>query len=198
MATESAGRVLRSVPVVFLDANVLYSACCRDLLIELSLQGACHCRWSDGVLGELRGALKRNHPGLRTSDLDRLCGLMDRACPEAKLKFRSAKHLSPLPMRDAADMHVVQSAYEACADLILTFNLKHFPSMALQPFDLSVEHPDLWLYRQAEREPVRVAQTFEKCRSRLTRPRLTLAKHLSHLRSAGLPRLASILSNHSP
>jgi hypothetical protein len=30
--------------ILFLDANVLYSACCRDLLLELTLAGLCRCR----------------------------------------------------------------------------------------------------------------------------------------------------------
>jgi len=37
--------------VVFLDANVLYSACCRDLLVEADVAGLCACRWSaPGIL----------------------------------------------------------------------------------------------------------------------------------------------------
>ena len=36
-------------PVVFTDANVLYAAALRDLLMELATTGTINLRWSDAV-----------------------------------------------------------------------------------------------------------------------------------------------------
>lgn len=38
-----------AAPVVFADANVLYSSALRDLLMQLALNGVVSLRWSEGA-----------------------------------------------------------------------------------------------------------------------------------------------------
>jgi len=180
---------------LFLDANVLYSACCRDLLIEASLAGLCHCRWTTAVLAEVRVALLRARAELKPRQLRRLFDLLGSACPEALTRRRSASAIVFPPLVDPADAHVLRGAFEAQADVILTFNLRHFPSRILGRFGLVAMTPDDWLCSLARTDPVAMVEIIERCRCRLVRPPLSRADHLKALRRSGLPRLTDYLAS---
>lgn len=49
-------------PVVFADANVLYSSALRDLLMQLAVDGTIILRWSDAVQDEWTTAVLRDRP----------------------------------------------------------------------------------------------------------------------------------------
>ena len=181
--------------ILFLDANVLYSACSRDLLIEASLRGLCHCRWTDQVLSEVRVALHRKRPDLRPQQLDWLFTLLALACPEAQARLRPEVSLRSLSLIDAADGHVIQGAYAARADAIITFNLRHFPRRDLGPLGLKAMTPDQWLLAKAQADPVGVRELVERCRLRLARPPLSKPDHIKALRRSGLTRLAAFLTS---
>lgn len=180
--------------ILFLDANVLYSACCRDLLLELALSGLCRCRWSEQVLAETRRALLRQRPDISGHNVDRLFALMSQAYPDALTQTRRPPLPTPIPYADPADIHVVHAAYAAHATTILTFNLKHFRASALATLDLHVLSPDTWLTELLEAQPAHVLQAIETCRLRLRRPNLSQPAHLQAMRRAGLVRLATHLS----
>jgi predicted nucleic acid-binding protein len=182
-------------PILFLDANVLYSACCRDLLIEASLAGQCHCRWTAEILAEVRGALMRARSDLRPNQVRRLFDLLASACPEAQVRCRPAGDDHLPTMRDPADAHVVRGAWEAQADIILTFNLRHFPCRVLGPFGLVAMTPDAWLCAQAVIDSATLTEVAERCRRRLTRPHLSRTDHLEALRRSGLRRFAAFLAS---
>lgn len=181
--------------VLFLDANVLYSACSRDLLIEASLGGLCHCRWSGQVLSEVRIALLRKRPDLRLSQLDRLFQLLALACPDALTRLRPEVSLGSLPLIDPADGHVIQGAYTSRADIIITFNLRHFPRRHLGPIGLKSMTPDQWLLAKAKADPEGMSELAERCRLRLARPPLSKADHLKDFRRSGLTQFAGFLAS---
>lgn len=179
--------------ILFLDANVLYSACCRDLLLEAALDGLCHCRWSDQILSEVRLALLRQRPDLRPPQINRLFALLGLACPGARNEVRPRRSLRLPELVDESDAHVISDAYAAGADVIVTFNLRHFPSHVLKPWGIKALSPDRWLLAQAEQRPDRLRALVERCRQRLRHPPLSRTSHLKALRSAGLPLLADYL-----
>jgi hypothetical protein len=97
-------RTLR--PVVFADANVLYAAALRDILIELALAGALRLHWSAEVLEEVERALCRNRPDLDPRRLKRLFAAMNDVLPDAELVPQPLKSLTArLP--DPDDAHVL-------------------------------------------------------------------------------------------
>lgn len=196
MATECRlGRGEGGAEVVFLDANVLYSACCRDLFVEADLAGLCACRWSGGVLEEVGRALRRARPDLPESVLQRSFTLLSAACPDALTVRRPGR----LPVRpvlpDSGDHHVVAAAYASAASSLLTFNLRHFPAQSLRGLHLMVLTPDEWFIRMAMARPEEVEALVERCRRRLRRPPLSRSRHLAAMRAAGLPRLAAYLDS---
>jgi predicted nucleic acid-binding protein len=178
---------------LFLDANVLFSACCRDLLLEAALDGLCHCRWSDQILSEVRTALLRQRPDLRPPQINRLFELLGLACPEARNEVRPRRSLRLPELVDESDAHVISAAHAAGADVIVTFNLRHFPSHVLKPWGIKALSPDRWLLAQAEQRPDCLRALVERCRQRLRHPPLSRTSHLKALRSAGLPLLADHL-----
>ncbi len=180
--------------VLFLDANVLYSSACRDLLIEASLAGLCDCRWSPQVLAETRRALVSQRPDLRPAQLDRLFSLLDAACPQALTTVRVTCKLPRDSLIDSADRHVVESARAAGASFIITFNLRHFPQPSLRPYDLTVGSPDYWLSRKFKTHPLVMRQIIERCRQRLRHPPLNPAEHRQAMRQSGLSSLVALMA----
>lgn len=156
--------------------------------------GLCHCRWSGQVISEVRIALLRKRPDLRPSQLDRLFQLLALACPDALTRLRPEVSLRSLPLIDPADGHVIQGAYTSKADIIITFNLRHFPRRHLSPIGLKAMTPDQWLLAKAQADPVGMRELIERCRLRLVRPPLSKSDHLKSLRRSGLTRLAAFLS----
>ena len=181
--------------VVFLDANVLYSACCRDLLVEADLAGLAACRWSEGVLSEVGRALRRARPDLPESALQRTFTLLSLACPHALNVGRTDRLPATPALPDHGDQHVVAAAYAAGASTLLTFNLRHFPSRSLRGLHLKVLTPDEWFVRLAFERPEELKALVERCRRRLQHPPLSRARHLKALRASGLCQLATCLDS---
>lgn len=187
-------RIPRRPVALFLDANVLYSACCRDLLIEASIAGLCRCHWSEEVLVELEHALRRARPDVTPVQIGSLFAALASACPDALRQAQPASDLTFPAMDDPADAHVLLGAIKSGARVILTFNLRHFPRRLLASRGLIATTPDRWLCFLAKSAPSTMVAIAERCRSRLVRPALTRSQHLEALRRSGLPRLADFLS----
>ena len=102
--SEDTGR-----PVVVLDANVLYPAQLRDLLMRLAVAGLMRAHWTDRIHKEWMRAVRERHPDISPDQLNRTRELMERALPSARVVGyqRRVKHLS-LP--DADDRHVVAAS----------------------------------------------------------------------------------------
>lgn len=63
-------------PVALLDANVLYPARLRDLLIRLAIAGLYQARWSEQILDECFDNLLEDRPDLTHDQLARTRRLM--------------------------------------------------------------------------------------------------------------------------
>ncbi len=126
--------------VVF-DANVLYPAPLRDLLMWLGLSGLFRARWTEQIHDEWKRNLLQDRSDISAEQLERTSRLMDQAIPDALVRgyegLCSAVHLP-----DPDDRHVVAAAIRCKADVIVTFNLKDFPAQALSAFAVEAVHPD--------------------------------------------------------
>ena len=78
----------------FLDANVLYSAGLRDLLMRLALQGLFRIKWPEQVHEEWMRNLLAKRPDLTREKLERTRQLMERAAPDSLVKGYTALHKS--------------------------------------------------------------------------------------------------------
>jgi hypothetical protein len=95
--------------IVFYDANVLYPAELRNLLMHLALVGVFRAKWSADVHEEWMSSLLANRPDLTRKKLERTRQLMDKAAPDALVT--GYEHLIPgLVLPDPKDRHVLAAA----------------------------------------------------------------------------------------
>ena len=112
--------------VALLDANVLYPARVRDLLIRLAIAGLYQARWSEQILDECFDNLLGNRPDLTDEQLARARQLMTTALPDATVAgYEDRIEENDLP--DPDDRHVLAAAVTAGASLLVTNNLGDFP-----------------------------------------------------------------------
>jgi predicted nucleic acid-binding protein len=175
---------------VVYDACVLYPAPLRDLLMELALTDLFRARWSEEIHKEwIRNVLK-NRPDLTESQLLRTKAFMDANVRDALVTgFESL--IPSLSLPDENDRHVLAAAIRCSADVIVTFNLKDFPSDYLSTFDLEAQHPDDFILYLLDLYPVQVCSATEKVRQRLRTPVMNHEDYLSNLLRQGLPQTVS-------
>ena len=184
-----------AVPVVFTDANILYSSALRDIVIDLALADVIELHWSLHVLEEMVEALVRNGraspPGAQ-----RLRSAMLDALPEASVEPIPL----PLPvvLPDPDDEHVLACALAADARVLLTFNGSDFPSEQLAKCgSIEAVHPDAFLVALLATDSHAVPSTIDKVRRKLIRPSLSLTEHLEHLHRVGLIEFSKALRSRA-
>src|SRR5260370_1154295 len=109
------------------DANVLYPASVRDLLLRLTEAGLVAPRWTNQILDEMTEALLRNHEHLERASLDRTRRLMCEAVPDCLIEGYEYL-VAELDLPDPNDRHVLAAAIHAEVDQIVTANLSDFPA----------------------------------------------------------------------
>lgn len=127
---------------VLLDSCVLYPYELRDLLLEAAHEQLYRVHWSRQILEDTVRNLVADG---RTSpeQASRFRTAMDRAFPEAIVEppFGLADQLGC----DPGDRHVLAAAIAAKAEVIVTLNVRHFPSEALTPLGIEAVTPDHFL-----------------------------------------------------
>jgi hypothetical protein len=177
---------------VILDANVLYSAFGRDVLLRLAAAGLYRPLWTARIEAEWTGALLAVRPDLTPAQIARTSGAMARAFPDAAVEGYG-QHEAALSLPDPDDRHVLAAAVEAQADEIVTWNLDDFPDAALRPLGVAAVSPDDFVLSLIGADQDRVVATLRHHRARLDRPPLTAADYLGHLARAGLVATADAL-----
>lgn len=182
------------VPVVFADANVLYNSALRDTLIELTLADIIGLRWSPVVLDELCRALVRTRADYDDAKALRLVAAMTAAVPDALVTPPdAAPMIDGLP--DPDDAHVLAAANHGECDVLLTFNLRHFPAevVAQLASPIIVTHPDALLVQLLTGQAASVLPILQTVRENLTRPPMDIAAYTASLERAGLKQTAELL-----
>lgn len=178
-------------PVVFADANVLYSSALRDLLMQLAVDGTIVLRWSDAVQDEWTTAVLRDRPDL-VARLRRTRLVMAENLPDACVTGYG--DLVPtLTLPDPADRHVLAAAVHAEADALLTFNLKDFPVDAEHHRPVTV-HPDEFLVTLISAAPDRVRLAVHQILDRLKTPPLSVDQYCAALSRIGLKKSAQLVA----
>ena len=137
-----------------IDANVLANFGVCDLLLRLAEPPRLYVpRWSEAILRET----ERTHLG-RLGWPPRLSRSFQRRIREA---FPGAmvggfESLIETCENEAGDRHVLACARRTGAGVIITFNLRHFPSSALGPWGIRAMHPQDHLLMLHEADPITV------------------------------------------
>ena len=152
-----------------LDANVLYPAPVRDLLLSLAEDDLFKPFWSEKIQHEWSRNLLINRPDLEQMRIDRTIYLMNEAFPDATVEGYK-KHIDGLSLKDPDDRHVLAAAVEADVDFLVTANLKDFQSPILNTIKLQIIHPDEFVSHLISENHDAVTRSFEKLVSRLKKP----------------------------
>ena len=150
--------------VAFLDANVLYPAALRDVLLTLAEAGVCQIRWSRDVFDEVERNLaaraRAPEPSVAAASARYVRSVMEDAFPDAMVPRGAYERLIPTMTNDPKDRHVMAAAVAGRADVIVTFNVSDFPVAACQPYGIEVQDPDTFLVHQFGLMPERIAQVL--------------------------------------
>jgi hypothetical protein len=166
------------IPVVA-DADTLFGATTRGLLIHLDYQRVIRLHWSPLILDELSRALVDTGRKPDTASARRHEQLMRSAVPQAEITTQQVQAqfgaVTPA-VRSTKDAHVA-----ACARAILTGdyypdtqvvslvtrNLRDFGVRKLAALGIDVQRPDGFLLQQVRQSPEAVAAAFAALRSTL-------------------------------
>lgn len=171
--------------IAFFDANVLYPAPLRDLLMRLALTNLFQAKWSARVHNEWTAALLRERPDLTRAQLERTRALMDAHVQDA-LVHHFEDLIEGLRLPDPDDRHVLAAAIRGHASIIVTLNLRDFPDEILAPYGIEAWHPDAFILHLLDLAPERVVSAVREHRTSLRRPPKTVAEYLATLEASGL------------
>jgi hypothetical protein len=165
-------------PVVA-DADTLFGATTRGLLIHLDYQGLIRLHWSALILEEMSRALVQSGRKPDAASASQHEKRMNDALPQANVPVRDVQpqfSAVSFAMRSAKDTHVA-----ACAQVLLaqgyypgsplvhlvTKNVKDFGVQKLATLGISVQRPDVYLLGLFGRDPDGMAAAFKNLRSSL-------------------------------
>jgi predicted nucleic acid-binding protein len=180
--------------VVVYDACVLHDSLLRDLLIRLARKRKLNlqARWSEAILDEMVRTFLARRPDLDPDRLARTRQLMCDAIPDCLVTGFEAL-IEGLDLPDPGDRHVLAAGIAAGAQVIVTYNERHFPDAVLRPFDIEAQHPDEFLVSLFDLDQSTVREAFTELVGSLTRPPSTHIEVIAALRRRGLIRAAQRL-----
>jgi predicted nucleic acid-binding protein len=134
--------------------------------MHLALTGIFRAKWSNDVHEEWISNLLKNRPDLTRQKLERTRQLIDMATLDALVE--DYENLIPsLSLPDENDRHVLAAAMKSEAQVIVTMNLKDFPSEVLQQYEIAAQHPDDFVLQLIELAPDAVMAAAETHRQSL-------------------------------
>jgi hypothetical protein len=181
-----------TTPVAILDANVLYSASLRHLLIWLAVAEAFDARWTEVIQDEWTRSLLRDDPSVDARRIVRTRRLMDTHIPDA-LVTGYEPLISGLTLPDPNDRHVLAAAIRCGATIIVTKNLKDFPAAPLAAHGIAAMHPDMFVRSLLDTNPDAVIDGARSHRSQLVNPPRSAAEYIAALEAQGMTATAAAL-----
>ena len=168
-----------------LDANVLYPAPLRDLLMQLAVMDMFRAKWTSDIHREWIDAMLENEPHHSRVVLERTRDLMDKSTRDCLVT--GYEHLTPsLTLPDPDDRHVLAAAIVGRCDVIVTQNLKDFPNESLASYGIEAQHPDEFLSNHLNLAPGIFCSSVQKVRRRLRNPPYSVDQYLENLIQCGL------------
>lgn len=173
---------------VVLDACVLANFGVCDLFLRLAESPRLYVpRWTARILDEAQRAQQlRFKPPWPKESSDRWRNALETHFPEAVVT--GFEPLEASVANDPGDRHVLAAAVRARAEMIVTFNLRHFPSEAVEPWGIRAAHPADYLITLYEIDPgIVVRRITDIAQKRQLRPEEILGR---------LARSIPAFSNH--
>lgn len=179
---------------VFLDTCVLFGQYLCDTLLSIAEQGAFTPYWSQEVLD----AVERNviaRTSATTDSIRQRLAAMQRAFPHSMVD--NYEHLVPTMTNHPGDRHVLAACISSPAETVVTFNLKDFPTRALDPHSVTTTHPDEFLLDQLDLHPEMTMRGLGRMLARNRQPPKDLGALAARLEKSGTPQFARAISGLS-
>lgn len=173
---------------VILDANVLYPFRVRDVLLRFSHAGLYRARWTEQIVDEWTRSVLAEKPHIAASIAAQV-DIMRREFPESWVTGHEPL-IASLELPDPDDRHVLAAAIKSGAHHIVTENLKDFPAVVLDDFDIEAVTVDRFLMQTFELYPVPAAKVLRAMREAYHNPPFTPEEFIADLSARGMPILA--------
>jgi hypothetical protein len=158
----------------------------------LAISGVFRARWSAAVQDEWIAALLRDRADIDPRRVARTRLLMDTRIPDSVVSGYEGL-VASVSLPEADDRHVLAAAIHGGAKIIVTANIRHFPSNALAPHNIVAREPDEFIRGLLEAHPGAAVAGFAADRARLRHPAMTPAEYIASLERAGLTQTAAVL-----
>ncbi|MBK6623079.1 MAG: PIN domain-containing protein [Saprospirales bacterium] len=173
-----------------LDANVIYPIEIRDLLFWFAHYELYTPKWSTHIFDEWKEVMKRK--GVPEDEISKRLEKANNAFPEALVNNYEAL-IDSLQLPDLKDRHVLAAAIKTDAHIIVTNNLKHFPSEILEPYGLSAKSADDFLTDIIDLNHETALEAFRRLVMNRRNPDLDEYQVMDALRRNGLKETADYL-----
>jgi hypothetical protein len=192
------------IPVAVADADTLFGATTRGLLIHLDYRNVIRLHWSAPILDELSRALVDTGRKVDTQAAQRHEQLLRASLPNAEVAMAAvAAQMETVAhaVRSKKDVHVAACAHAIVAAQhypgtktvhLVTKNIRDFGIRKLAELGIEVSRPDDFLLTLFERSSSDVAAAFSALRATL-RSRPTPEALLERLRADGQVGTASAM-----
>lgn len=176
---------------VLIDACVLYPTVMREVLLGVAARGLFTPLWSGRILEEWARAAARLGDGFEDMARGEIA-LLKARWPEAEIAYPDQLETS-LHLPDPNDTHVLAAAIAGKADVLLTMNLKDFPTRTVSAHGVVRRDPDGMLREMFGENPQIVGQVAENVRQVAERLSGEPQEMRKLMKKARLPRLAKAL-----
>lgn len=177
---------------ILIDACVLYPTVMREVLIGVAAKGLFTPLWSARILEEWARAAARLGDGYEDMARGEIA-LLKAGWPQAEIAY-SADLEASLHLPDPNDTHVLAAAISGKADVLLTMNLKDFPTRVVSSHGVLRRDPDGLLREMFDENPDVVGAVVENVRQTAERLSGQPQEARKLMKKARLPRLGKALA----
>jgi hypothetical protein len=155
--------------------------------MQLALTDLFRAKWSNQIHEEWIRNVLANRPDLKREQLERTRDLMNLHIRDCLVEgFEDLIPSMNLP--DEKDRHVLAAAVHSGSDVIVTYNLKDFPSEFLTKYGIEAQHPDEFITHLIDLAEGSVCYAVKLQRGRLANPPKTQEEYLNTLEQQSLPQ----------
>lgn len=173
-----------------LDANVIYPVIIRDILFWFAYYELYTPKWSGQVFDEWATVMRRK--GVSDDEVNKRVHVANKAFPDA-LVANYKGLMENLKLPDPNDCHVLAAAIKVNANVIVTNNLKDFPSAYLHSFGLKAKAADDFLTDIIDLDHDKAVSAFKEMVLSKRKPEVDEYQVLDMLRNSGLSATANYL-----
>lgn len=173
-----------------LDTNVIYPIEIRDLLFWFAHYDLFTPKWSNHIFDEWKDVMDRK--GITQEEIKKRTNVANLAFPDALVKNYESL-INGLTLPDEKDRHVLAAAIKTNANVIVTNNLKDFPSKYLTTFGLVAKSADDFIADIIDLNHDKAIEAFRKLVLNRRNPDLDEFEVLDNLRKNGLTDSANYL-----